>query len=536
MRWILTCAGLLVLLTLNAAAQAAQPDELTPTATATVTTTPTPLPSASPTPEPDAWEPNDTADQATPLDVGQRLDKLSFWPLGDVDYFSLVVKDGQRGMTLLLDTEHSFGLDTRLRLLTSDGQLIAENDDASPTETRSHIAVEIRAAGRYVIEVTNRAASRPDWKTYSLVTAWQHEQPTPTPTMTSTPTRTPTPGPSATLGPTATPTPPPWDQAEPNNTWTEAREIAVGEAVEGLNFVCPDASGCVDNDFYTVHLKAGICYHIATTDLQLGIDTNLIVYGPGKDEAAPLAGNDDADPGTFGSQVELCLPPQVGTLTTYLLIGNSGNRHPPAPAHTRTYTLAVEVVPPATPTPGPTEEPSAIPSAAPTAAPQPEPQPPGGGASPAPVPTSAPRLEPTTRPTTLPAPAAPEPGPAQPMTGVTVTELPPASDPQPQQTAQIAVSLSLRACYDRNANDACDVDEGIGGLTVYVADQDRGTLLGQALTDRSGIAQLTIRAGEDAQLSVTVPYFAAVQTTPARSPRLEPVIVTTIAPLPALLP
>ncbi len=61
-------------------------------------------------------------------------------------------------------------------------------------------------------------------------------------------------------------------------------------------------------------------------------------------------------------------------------------------------------------------------------------------------------------------------------------------------------------------------------------------MLGQALTDSSGIAQLTVRAHEDAQLSVSVPYFAAVQTTPARSPRLEPVILTTIAPLPALLP
>lgn len=540
-RWIISLWAVLVLLLIPGAAQAVQPDELLPTNTPTITATATAAPSTSTsptpsaTPAPDAWEPNDTADLATPIDIGQRLDKLSFWPLGDVDYFSLVVKDGQRGMTLLIDTEHGFGLDTRLRLLTSDGQLVAENDDASPTEARSHIAVVIHTAGRYVVEVTNRAESRPDWKTYSLVAAWQHQQPTATPTIT--PTRTPTPGPSATPGPTstpgptATPTPPPWDAAEPNNDWTQAREIAIGEPVAGLNFVCPDASGCVDNDFFQVVLKAGICYHIATTDLQPGIDTNLIVYGPGKDTAPPLTGNDDATPGSFGSQVTLCLPPGSDTLTSYLLIGQSGNRRPPEPVHTRTYTLTVAVVPPATPTP--TIAPTAIPSAAPTVAPPTEL---GPGANPAPHASSPPRSEPTARPTSTPEPTPTSGTTPAPLAGVTITELTPASAPQAEQQPQIAVSLGLRACYDRNANERCDVDEGIGGLTVYVADDGRGTLLGQVLTDSSGTAQLTIRADEDAQLSVSVPYFAAVQTVAARSPRLEPIIVTDHAPLPALLP
>ncbi len=544
-RWILTIWTLLVLLTISAAASAAQPEQSSPTPTTTpsVTATGTPIPTPSATPDPDAYEPNDTADQATPIASGQRLDKLSFWPLGDVDYFSLVVKDGQRGLTLLLDTEHGFGLDTRMRLLTSDGQLIAENDDASPTESWSHIAVQLHAAGRYVVEVTNRAASRPDFKTYSLVTAWQPIAPTATPTVT--PTRTPTPGPGATAGPstpptpTATPTPPPWDGAEPNNRWDQAHEIAVGEPVQALNFVCPDASGCVDNDFFQVQLKAGLCYRITTSDLQPGIDTNLIVYGPGKDQAPPLGGNDDAGPGAFASHVQLCVPDGVGMLTSYLLIGNSGNRPPPEPAHTRTYTLRVDIVPPATPTPTPTQEPTATPRGEPTRTPPPpapEPGPPTGRAPdattpPRPQPSSAPRSEPSARPT-----PAPPPADAQPIPGVVVTALPPASVPQAVQQPQIAVSLHLRACYDRNVNDACDVDEGIGGLTVYVADQDRGTVVGQALTDSNGSAQLTIRAHENAQLSVSVPYFAAVQTTPARSPRLEPVMITTLAPLPALLP
>jgi hypothetical protein len=564
MKRLIVLFSFCLLLTLSAAANAAQPEQeaTTVTPTPSVTATSTPAPSANPTPsaqpEPDLHEPNDTADHATAIDIGQRLDKLSFWPLGDVDYFSIVVKDGQRGMTLLLDTEHSFGLDTRMRLLTSDGQLIAENDDATPTEARSHIAVVIHAAGRYVVEVTNRAASRPEWKTYSLVTAWQPLHPTATLTVTATATATPTPAttgtarPTGTPAPTTTPTPPPWDWAEPNNTWEQAREIAVGEPVTGLNLVCPDASGCVDNDFFQVPLKAGICYHIATTDLQPGIDTNLIVYGPGKDAAPPFAGNDDATPGEFRSEVQICMPQGVGTLTSYVLIGNSGNRRPPEPAHTRTYTLTVAVMPPATPTPVPTSVPTAIPSAAPTRAPAPAPSPAqpaggnGGGTSSAPArPTTSPRTEPTSPrvepthrpPATLEPTGTASPAPsAAPLSGVTITELPPAREPQAAQQPQIAVPLALRACYDRNSNDSCDVDEGIGGLTVYVSDDGRGTLLGQALTDSSGIAQLTVRAHEDAQLSISVPYFAATQTAPARSPRLEPVIVQTLAPLPALLP
>jgi hypothetical protein len=94
----------------------------------------------------------------------------------------------------------------------------------------------------------------------------------------------------------------------------------------------------------------------------------------------------------------------------------------------------------------------------------------------------------------------------------------------------------MLACYDRNLNQSCDVDEGIAGLTVYVALADSGELLGQAITDQSGRAQLTIRVAEHASLAISVPTFAAAQTVSARSPQIRPIIVKTVAAIPALIP
>lgn len=141
------------------------------------------------------------------------------------------------------------------------------------------------------------------------------------------------------------------------------------------------------------------------------------------------------------------------------------------------------------------------------------------------------------------APAAPLPAPTpiangtvEVVPGATVEELPANAGVGAAPRALVAAPLALRVCYDRNLNKACDVDEGIGGLTVYVTDQQSGQLLGQALTDTSGQAQTVVRAASDAQLVVSVPYFGASQTVSANAPRLQPVIVNAIAPVPALLP
>jgi hypothetical protein len=117
-----------------------------------------------------------------------------------------------------------------------------------------------------------------------------------------------------------------------------------------------------------------------------------------------------------------------------------------------------------------------------------------------------------------------------------VEEIPLAEAEQPTSVPQRVVPLSLAACYDRNQNQACDIDEGIAGLSVYVTDGRSGAVLGQALTDPSGQAALTVRVEDTAELIVSVPSFAATQRITAQSPRTRPVMVKTVTPLPALLP
>ncbi|HEU4328492.1 MAG TPA: hypothetical protein VFS21_35470 [Roseiflexaceae bacterium] len=142
-----------------------------------------------------------------------------------------------------------------------------------------------------------------------------------------------------------------------------------------------------------------------------------------------------------------------------------------------------------------------------------------------PAPTSAPLAQ-VVAPT-LTAPAA--------LAGVQVVELPPAVTPalEAAPTPQ-ATTLTVRASYDRNQNKTGDVDEGIAGLTVVVSNAG-GQLLGQALTDATGAAELTVRALPGERLTVAIPSFAVAQAVAAGA-QPQPVVISRVAPLPALLP
>jgi hypothetical protein len=130
------------------------------------------------------------------------------------------------------------------------------------------------------------------------------------------------------------------DAYENNYDFDHASPIAVNAPVSGLNFVCPDDSGCNDNDFFQVQLKGGDCYRVATSDLTAGIDTNMIVYGPGRNQKPPLGGNDNAAPGELRSEVDVCVPGN-GLQTGFILVGNHNNQSPPDPATEPGYTLQV---------------------------------------------------------------------------------------------------------------------------------------------------------------------------------------------------
>ena len=102
------------------------------------------------------------------------------------------------------------------------------------------------------------------------------------------------------------------------------------------------------------------------------------------------------------------------------------------------------------------------------------------------------------------------------------------------------VPLTLRVCYDLHVNKTCDVDEGVQGLWVYAADPATGQILAQVPTDATGLARFTWGVAPDtsrtAQVNLSVPYLQQVRLVRAADPRAAPVIITTLAPLPAWLP
>jgi len=299
----------------------------------------TATPTASPTPDApalDAAEPNNTLDTARPIELGGKIDNLTLFPERDVDFFVFFVKPDMVGLTAILDTYITYGMDTRIRVLRPDGALVAENDDASPGDKRSHLSVALTESGYVIIEVSNASIVPPDAKTYTLET------------------RLVTSGEAA-----AQPTPGPEggkpDAYENNYDFDHAPEIPIGQQIDNLNFLCPPGAvaNCGDNDFFAVSLKGGVCYVAQTLKLAPGIDTNLIVYGPQRDGAPAWAGNDDVTTGVLESRTRFCVPRSMGSIIGYILVGNAGNRIPPAPAAQRTYSLRVDVELPPTPTAAP---------------------------------------------------------------------------------------------------------------------------------------------------------------------------------------
>ncbi len=139
----------------------------------------------------------------------------------------------------------------------------------------------------------------------------------------------------------------------------------------------------------------------------------------------------------------------------------------------------------------------------------------------------------------LPAATLPEPQPTAVPTAVASTPTTGPTAPPP-----LAVPLRVRVCYDLHSNKACDPDEGIGGVEVYASDPATGEILGQLKTDQAGLAEFTwgINPADrnTATTTISVPYFGQVRPVKANSaqgaPAIKPVIITQLAPLPALLP
>ncbi|MCP5353515.1 MAG: PPC domain-containing protein [Chromatiales bacterium] len=225
-----------------------------------ITLTPSGGSTAVPTEEgalpPDRFEPNNDAQTATAVGLQNEPDLTLTGD--DVDYFTGYLKAGQM---IRVSTAVYGGLDTRLQLYWG-GQLLAENDDRSPTDVGSLVTFTAPADGWYVTLVEKATVYD---GTYDLEVALAGPTPTLTPTPTALPSATPTPTPSPT--PVILP-----DLAEPNNSPETARPVT-----PGLRDTYTVGAG--DVDYFTFIAKAGNRYVCETVTDQ--VDTLLTVVGVG---------------------------------------------------------------------------------------------------------------------------------------------------------------------------------------------------------------------------------------------------------------
>ena len=241
-----------------------------------ITLTPSGGSTAVPTEEgalpPDRFEPNNDAQTATAVGLQNEPDLTLTGD--DVDYFTGYLKAGQM---IRVSTTVYEGLDTRLQLYWG-GQLLAENDDRSPTDVGSLVTFTAPADGWYVALVEKATVYD---GTYDLEVALAEPTATPTaaPTLTPMPTLTPTPSPTPIILP---------DLAEPNNSPETAWPVTPG--LRDTYTV-----GADDVDFFTFIAKAGNRYVCETVTDQ--VDTLLTVVGA----AGDIGVNDDRGVGRVDS-------------------------------------------------------------------------------------------------------------------------------------------------------------------------------------------------------------------------------------------
>jgi hypothetical protein len=211
--------------------------------------------------------------------------------VGDQDYFAVYLKAGQNARAATFPTAGS-GTDTRLFVYSQSGELLAFNEDRSPTDLGSTAAWTAATDGFYILRVES-AIPFVGW--YSLLVSLEAPTPTPSPT--------PTPLPAATATPLVAP-----DMAEPNNRPEEAFEIVAGVAYN----LTLGPRGEAGEDYFKLWVKAGLRYRCAARPTG-PLDPALRIYADPVGETTLLAANDDLVPGERTSQITLAAP-QTGFL------------------------------------------------------------------------------------------------------------------------------------------------------------------------------------------------------------------------------
>jgi hypothetical protein len=160
----------------------------------------------------DAYELDDSPEQAKPLPLDGTPQVHSFHVNGDNDWVSFNLNVGDR--VFLMTTGPC---DTLLFLYASDGTTLLRRDDDSGEELNAAILYTALSSGNYYARVAPISRARGICDRYNLYgSRFPSTVPTPTATVTTSPTPTATPAPA---GPgTATPLPAPLTPAAPSPT------------------------------------------------------------------------------------------------------------------------------------------------------------------------------------------------------------------------------------------------------------------------------------------------------------------------------
>jgi hypothetical protein len=281
------------------------------------------------------------------------------------------------------------------------------------------------------------------------------------PTAVPPPTTTPVPTAVVVSTPTLTPTPdlggeP--DIAEDNDSAAMAFRVSPGNRVS-LNFNSGQY-GQDDIDFFVMNVKNGVTYTCETSNLGLGTDTIMSIYGPGYAPDQVIATHDDIDAqsGNVASRItwDVAYDGQV-----YIVVDQVGALTYPGAA---SYDLECYT--------GEARVPSSSGAG-------------GGGGGGSGSSSSAISVEII---------GAPE--------RVTPPEL------QPSGTQMISIVIA----YDENANNLVDLSEGVLGMSVRAIAVTTNTQLAHGFTDERGSLQLIVTAPQGTQVMVVVPFLSIGRT------------------------
>lgn len=496
---------------------------------------------ASPTPSTadcnDAYEPDDQLGQARGIALNSEQVHILCKPAAAGGYTSdtdWVAVSASSGKVYSFITKNLAGpVDTIISLHLSNGDKLAENDDATPGQgLGSRIDYTFGGTGTYFLRIRDKSgASAPGYR-YTVSFESTGQLP---PSATATASTTPNP---------FSPTPTPGlchDAYEPDGVMETAKLMYIESTQR--HSICPVG----DADWIRFYARPGKVYTVRTLNLGMGVDTYMWVFdGEGK-----ILGYDD-DGGGEGVSSRIDFYPLAdgfyfvqiknagdlgGSAQTYeiSLAVAPGVPQPPgtatgvvAPAGTATAgadTVPTTVVQPTQQT-APTNPPLSSPTRQGTQ-PTPALNEPTRGLPPPqstqqPTVASAPPTA-TTEPETIPVPTietAPTPGdviiPGVPGTGkvivlpTSVIEKAPEikaapRDAQPQQLGTEYAPMLFRVFYDRNLNDLFDAGEGIRGLNVYFVGKDaRNVALGNLVTEESGTGRTTLPTNEQ---RILIPYL-----------------------------